>query len=208
VTTDGEITRHSDFDPAAVIWVADRPPAAPAAPVVIVDPDPSWPARYAELAGRIRDALGDAVRALDHVGSTSVPDLPAKPIIDIDLTVADAAAEAAYVPALEAAGFRLQLREPAWHDHRLLVADEPAANLHVWSPGSPEVIRHRMFRDWLADHADDRARYAAAKQAAAAATYAARRAAPAADSVMAYNRHKQAVIREILDRLFEAHHMS
>jgi GrpB-like predicted nucleotidyltransferase (UPF0157 family) len=197
VTANEEITRHSDFDPGGVIWV-DRPPVAA---VVIVDPDPSWPARFAELADRVRTALGDGVRELDHVGSTSVPGLPAKPIIDIDLTVADSADEVAYVPPLEAAGFRLQLREPAWHDHRLLVCDEPAANLHVWSPGCPEVIRHRLFRDWLLEHPEDRARYAEAKLVAAAAANASRR------DVMEYNQHKQPVIREILDRLFEAHDM-
>ena len=81
--------------------------------------------------------------ALEHVGSTSVADLPAKPVIDIDLTVHDSSDEAAYVPALEEVGFVLQIREPRWHEHRCLVASSPAANLHVWSPDSPEAIRHR-----------------------------------------------------------------
>ena len=94
-------------------------------------------------------ALGDRVLTLEHVGSTSVPDLPAKPVIDIDLTVADSSDEAAYVPALEEAGFALRIREPRWHEHRCLVSFAPAANLHVWSPGSPEAIRHHMFHDWL-----------------------------------------------------------
>ena len=68
----------------------------------------SWPTASAR-------ALGDRVLALEHVGSTSVPDLPAKPIIDIDLTVTDSSDEAAYVPALEQVGFVLQVREPGWH---------------------------------------------------------------------------------------------
>jgi GrpB-like predicted nucleotidyltransferase (UPF0157 family) len=78
--------------------------------------------------------------------------LPAKPIIDIDLTGADAADEAAYVPGLEGAGFVLLARDPAWHQHRLMVASSPTANLHVWSPDSPEAIGHRMFHHWLLDH--------------------------------------------------------
>ena len=195
----GEIVRHSDADPDAVEWVAD-PPAV--APIAVVAPDPAWPAAYAALADRIRIALGDRVLGLDHVGSTSVPGLPAKPIIDIDLTVADAADERAYVPALEQAGFVLLAREPDWHQHRLLVAPSPAANLHVWSPDSPEAIRHRLFRDWLLDHPDDRARYARAKQAAAEATNG------AGGDMMAYNMHKQPVVREILDRIFRARGMA
>jgi len=193
-----EITRHTDGDPDDVVWVDGRPPAAP---IAVVDPDPSWPAQFAEIARRVRGALGDRVLELDHVGSTSVAGLPAKPIIDVDLTVADSADESAYVPVLESAGFRLLFREPSWHGHRFLVSATPAANLHVWSPDSPEVIRHRLFRDWLREHADDRARYAEVKVAAAAATNA------AGKDVAFYNQQKQAVIRELLDRTFRAHHM-
>jgi len=198
VATFEEITRHSDFDPAEVTWIGGR---APLTPVAIVDPDPAWPAQFAALASLIRRSLGDRVLGLEHIGSTSVPDLPAKPIIDIDLTVSDAADESAYVPALEGAGFVFRLREPGWHEHRLLSTAAPAANLHVWGPDSPEAIRHRMFRDWLLEHADDRARYAAAKRAAADAANTAR------EDVMKYNLRKQATVREILDRLFRAHGM-
>ena len=133
-------------------------------PIAVIDPDPSWPAQFDELADRIRGALGGRVLALEHVGSTSVPDLPAKPIIDIDLVVTDSSDEAAYVPALEQIGFVLLVREPGWHQHRLMVATSPPANLHVFSPDSPEVIRHRMFRDWLRDHPDDRVLYTDAKR--------------------------------------------
>lgn len=198
VATFEEITEHGDVDPGAVVWVGARPPLSP---IVVLDPDPSWPAQFDQLAARIRRALGERVLELDHIGSTSVPDLPAKPVIDIDLVVADSADEAAYVPALERAGFVLQVREPAWHGHRLLVADSPPANLHVWNPDCPEVIRHRMFRDWLLAHPEDRRRYAESKRDAADAANAARQ------DVMAYNLHKQPVVREILDRMFRAHGM-
>ena len=112
------------------------------------------------LATRIRNVLGHRVLALEHVGSTSVPGLPTKPIIDIDLTVVDSSDEVAYVPALERVGFVLTIREPRWHQHRCLTSTDPKSNVEVWGPGSPEAIRHTMFRDWLRTHPDDRARYA------------------------------------------------
>jgi GrpB-like predicted nucleotidyltransferase (UPF0157 family) len=198
VATFEEITRHDDVDPDEDAWVGGRPAAIP---ISVVDADPSWPAQFEELAGRMHRVLGDRVLELEHVGSTSVPDLPAKPIIDIDLTVADSSDEAAYVPALERLGFVLQIREPRWHQHRCLVAASPRANLHVWSPNSPEAIRHRMFRDWLRDHPDDRLRYADAKRSSADESNAAH------EDVMAYNLRKQPVVREILDRMFRAHGM-
>ena len=191
-----DITRHDDVDPAGVEWVGDRPVASP---IAVVEPDPSWPARFDELAARIRRALGHRVLELDHIGSTSVADLPAKPIIDIDLTVADPGDETAYVPALRREGFALLIREPGWHGHRLLVAAAPPANLHVWGPDAPEPIRHRLFRDRLRDHPDDRSRYADAKRTAAAAVNA------AGGDVMAYNLRKQPVVRDILERTFRAH---
>jgi GrpB-like predicted nucleotidyltransferase (UPF0157 family) len=192
------ITRHDDADLDEDVWVGERPVTRP---IAVVDPDPLWPALFEDLADRVREALGDRVLALEHVGSTSVPGLPAKPVIDIDLTVADSSDEAAYVPALERVGFVLRIREPRWHEHRCLVATAPPANLHVWSPDSPEVIRHRMFRDWLRDHPADRARYADAKRVSAAESNA------AYEAVMAYNLRKQPIIREILDRMFHAHGM-
>ena len=88
-------------------------------------------------------------------------------MIDIDLTVADSSDEAAYVAALEAIGYELRIREPKWHQHRCLFCADPSSNLHVWSPNSPEAIRHRMFRDWLRDHPDDLALYADAKRRSA-----------------------------------------
>jgi len=200
VPTFEEITRHDDADPDEDVWVAKGPRVA--RPIEVVDPDPSWPAHYDELAARIRAALGPKVLAIDHVGSTSVAGLAAKPIIDIDLTVADAADEPAYLPGLEAAGFELTIREPSWHQHRCLSAvapPSPRCNLHVWSPECPEAIRHRMFRDWLRDRPDERDRYASAKRAAAAITNA------EGGHGMDYNAHKQAVVYEIYDRMFRAH---
>ena len=192
-----EITRHHQWEDRDDddIWVGGRP--APE-PVVIVDYDPSWPARYDSVAERLRAALGEAVLALDHVGSTAVPGLAAKPVIDVDLTVADSADEAAYVVALESAGFALAIREPGWHEHRLLKFDEPRANVHVFSPDCPETLRHLMFRDWLRGHPDDAAKYLDAKREAAT------EATAAGEHVMDYNQRKEAVIHEIYARMFAA----
>ena len=194
--TVGEITRHFDDDPDGIEWVGVDPPPRS---IEVVQPDPAWPARFEMLATQIRSALGDRALAVEHVGSTSVPGLAAKPIIDIDLSVADPGDERSYVPDLEAAGFRLRMREPGWHEHRLVIADDPRANIHVFGTGSPEVIRHRMFRDWLIEHPDDRERYAAAKREAAEAS---NRAGRAVDD---YNERKQPVVRDILDGMFRAH---
>jgi GrpB-like predicted nucleotidyltransferase (UPF0157 family) len=198
MATVDEITRHHDWDPDDGVRVCAQ---SPEGPIDIVDADPRWPAQYNELADRIRQALGDRVLGLEHIGSTSVPDLPAKPIIDIDVTVADSRDEPAYVPPLQAAGFVLTVREPKWHEHRLMVATSPRANLHVFGPDSPETIRHVLFRDWLRDHPDDRRRYADAKRVAAEATNA------DGETVIQYNLRKEPVVRDILDCIFRAHGM-
>jgi GrpB-like predicted nucleotidyltransferase (UPF0157 family) len=193
-----EIISFDDSPPPAGAnpWVV--PGAGPGTGIEVTGPDAAWPQLYHCLAGRIREALGWRVLQLEHVGSTAVPGLAAKPVIDIDLTVADPGRERDYVPALEAAGFQLLIREPWWYGHRMLRADEPPGNLHVFGFDSPELIRHRIFRDWLRGNPGDRDRYAAAKR------HAAGQANAAGEHVMAYNARKQQVIREIYHRAFTA----
>jgi GrpB-like predicted nucleotidyltransferase (UPF0157 family) len=191
VPTFEEITRHTDYDPDENPWVVPPPPAEL---VEIVPYDPQWPHRYQELAEQVRLALGSKVLDVEHIGSTSVPGLAAKDVIDIDLTVADPRDEDAYVPALEKIGYFLTVREPSFHEHRCLRLAEPRVNLHVFGPDCSETIRHRMFRDWLRTHPEDRERYETAKRAAI----------PGGGDVMAYNARKQQVIRDIYDRLFRA----
>jgi GrpB-like predicted nucleotidyltransferase (UPF0157 family) len=181
--------------PGADAWV---PGAAPAAGIEVAGPDPAWPRQYDVLAGRIQEALGWRVLQLEHVGSTSVPGLAAKPVIDIDLTVADPGREQDYVPALETAGFALVIREPWWYGHRALTAAGPRCNLHVFGPDSPEPVRHRIFREWLRGNPAERDRYAAAKRQAAS------QANAGGEHVMQYNARKQQVIREIYHRAFAA----
>jgi GrpB-like predicted nucleotidyltransferase (UPF0157 family) len=142
--------------------VGDAKPSS--GPVVLVDYDPEWPRLFAHEAERIRAALGERVLLVEHVGSTSVPGLAAKPIIDIVLVVADSADEAAYVPALEAAGYVLRIREPDWFEHRLLKGPDANANVHVFSADCQETERMLMFRDWVRENAADRELYERTKR--------------------------------------------
>ena len=134
------------------------------APVVLVEYDPKWPIQFEHEAQRIRKALGEWALQIEHIGSTSVPGLIAKPIIDLLLVVADSADEPSYVPALEAAGYVLRIREPDWHQHRLFKGPEINLNLHVFSRGSPEIERVLFLRDWLRKNEDDRTLYAETKR--------------------------------------------
>jgi GrpB-like predicted nucleotidyltransferase (UPF0157 family) len=133
--------------------------------------DPAWPSLFSRLEGQIREALGDDALLLEHVGSTSVPGLSAKPIIDMVLVVADSSDEHSYVPRLEENGFTLRIREPDWYEHRMLKAPDVQGNLHVFSNGCEEVERMLLFRDWLRSHTDDRLRYEEAKRELAARTW-------------------------------------
>jgi GrpB-like predicted nucleotidyltransferase (UPF0157 family) len=160
-------------------------------PVVLVEPDPDWPALFEREATRIRRALRERAVLIEHVGSTSVPGLIAKPIIDIALVVPDSADESGYAPALEAAGYRLRIRSPAWEEHRMFKGPDTDVNVHVFSPGSPEVERMVRFRDRLRADASDRERYAAKKRALAQRSWA---------YVQYYADAKGAVIEAILAR--------
>ncbi len=198
--TPEDITRH--HDETDVIYVGAHPTDYT---LRIEEPDPSWARCYRDLEGRISEALGDRLLAIQHIGSTSVPGLPAKPIIDVDLSVADPADERAYVLDLEALGFVHWLTEPDWHQHRLLkLLGEPRVHLHVFGPDCPEMVRHRMFRDWLLDHPEDRRRYAAAKRAAAAEMSATGDDQGGLGYGMRYNRIKEPVVRDIYQRMFRA----
>jgi GrpB-like predicted nucleotidyltransferase (UPF0157 family) len=140
--------------------------------VTLVDYDPAWPGLYEREAKRIRAALGDRVRLLEHAGATSVPGLAAKPRIDMILAVGDSADETAYAPALEAAGYVLKVREPDWYEHRVFKGPDTDVNLHVFTTGCEEIHKMLLFRDWLRTHDDDRALYERTKRDLAARAWA------------------------------------
>jgi GrpB-like predicted nucleotidyltransferase (UPF0157 family) len=133
-------------------------------PIMLVEYDPAWPEHFAREARRMSEALGPRAVRIEHIGSTSVPGLVAKPIIDILLVVADSADEPSYVPALEGAGYVLRIREPEWHQHRLFKGPDTNINMHVYTVGSVEIERYLIFRDWLRDHPAERDLYAQTKR--------------------------------------------
>ena len=141
------------------------------APIQLMDYDAQWPALFIREANRVRAALGDRVLMLEHVGSTSVPGLAAKPIIDLILAVADSANEAEYVPAMESAGYVLHIREPDWHQHRLFKGPDTNINLHVYSFGCPVIDTMLLFRDWLRTNDADRELYERTKRDLAQQTW-------------------------------------
>ncbi|KAH9826773.1 UPF0157 protein [Teratosphaeria destructans] len=201
-------------------------------PIVIVEYDQEWPKYFEIYKSRILDAFASIptqqtpngevseeelttapaehvdILSVEHVGSTSVPGLPAKAVIDIDLVLSHIGLEAEefYVPCLEAAGFDFRLREPKWHGHRFFAyrrpheSDQtgtdamPDCNLHVWGPRSPEAERHRIFRDWLRQNAEDRELYAKVKKDCAMAS------SMGGEDMARYTARKEAHIREIMVR--------
>lgn len=163
------------------------------APVEVVAPDPSWAHSFAVIRERIYSALEERVLAVEHVRSTAVPRLWAKPVIDVDLTVLDSAAEDAWLPDLESAGFVLRVREPEWEEHRLVRGEDPTSNVHVFSAGAREPRRHVMFRDWLRTHPDDRDQYSAIKRDVAAQGF---------TDGMLYNNAKAGFVYDLYEKVF------
>jgi GrpB-like predicted nucleotidyltransferase (UPF0157 family) len=135
--------------------------------IVLVEHDPTWPDRFEFERQRIEGALGVRARSVEHIGSTSVPGLVAKPIIDICVAVEDSSDEASYVPELEGAGYELRIREPDWHEHRMLRTAAHDVHLHVFTLGSSEIDRLVAFRDWLRANDADRELYASTKRSLA-----------------------------------------
>ena len=156
----------------------------------------AWPAQYAVVAARVRAALGDRVLVLEHVGSTSVPGLAAKPVIDLTLVVADSGDEPAYVPDLEAAGFMLRVREPEWEEHRVLAPRGPARPTCTSArPAAASRPAPGCSATGCATHPDDRAAYGALKTELATQGFA---------DVMDYNNHKAALVYDLYERIFAA----
>jgi GrpB-like predicted nucleotidyltransferase (UPF0157 family) len=139
--------------------------------IYLAEYDPEWPRLFGREAERIRGALAERVRLLEHAGSTSVPGLAAKPRIDIVLAVPDSADEGAYLPPLEAVGYVLAIREPEWFEHRVCKGPDTDVNLHIFSDGCPEIARMLRFRDWLRTHDDDRHLYERTKRELAARSW-------------------------------------
>lgn len=156
--------------------------------VVLVDHDPAWAGRFAAERRKIETALGDAAFRVEHIGSTAVPGLVAKAIVDILVTVADADAEPGYLPALEGAGYVLRVREPG---HRMVRTPQLDVHVHVLAEQNPAAAAYLTFRDRLRSDPTDRARYAATKRQLASRDW---------PTVNHYAKAKTDVIAEILAR--------
>jgi GrpB-like predicted nucleotidyltransferase (UPF0157 family)/trans-aconitate methyltransferase len=170
-------------------WVVQRPQLN--STVTLVEYDPEWPRLYEREAERIRGVLGERVLRLEHVGSTSVPGLCAKPIVDLMLIVPDSSDEPGYVPDLEAAGYVLNIREPDWEEHRCFKGPDTNVNLHVYSPSTTQIERYLLFRGRLRSHDAERELYAATKRELAARTW---------KYIQDYADAKSGVIDEIIER--------
>ena len=139
--------------------------------IILVDHDPLWQITFQKHAKIIANTLGNIALCIEHIGSTSVPGLAAKPIIDMLLVVADSGDEVSYLPVLEAAGYALRVREPDFHEHRMLRTPAKDIHIHVFSHGSSEIDRHLLFRDRLRTNSQDRQMYEETKQKLAAQSW-------------------------------------
>lgn len=137
-------------------------------PVYLAEYDPTWPDVFVRHEERIAAALGEAALRIEHVGSTSVPGLAAKPTVDILLVVANSADDDSYLPAMEADGYELRIREPEWNEHRMFADLERTAQVHVLSEGNGEIERVLLFRDRLRSDRADRELYERTKRELAA----------------------------------------
>lgn len=161
------------------------------AAITLLEYDPNWPKLFDREAKRICSLLGDKILKLEHVGSTSVPGLCAKPIIDILLVVEDSSDENAYVPELIKNGYILRIREPNWFEHRLFKGPDTDINLHVFSKGTSEAERMIRFRDWLRTNISDRDKYALVKRNLSQRQW---------RHVQDYADAKDSIVREIMER--------
>jgi GrpB-like predicted nucleotidyltransferase (UPF0157 family) len=159
--------------------------------IVVVDYDPCWPEKFLKHAVILSQALGSNTLAVEHVGSTSVPGLAAKPIIDIIVLVQDAGDESAYLSALLEAGYRLRVRESDWHQHRMLRTPQLDVHVHIFSSGCVEVRRQLAFRDRLRINIEDRLLYESVKRSLAKQDW---------PDMNAYARAKTEVVEQITAR--------
>jgi GrpB-like predicted nucleotidyltransferase (UPF0157 family) len=156
--------------------------------IVIEAYDPAWAARFEQVKASLAKALGARALRMEHFGSTSVPGLGAKGIIDVLVEVEDVDDEAAYGPVLEAHGFAIRVRKPG---HRMYRTAEQDVHVHVFTEGSEAARIRLLFRDWLRHDAADRRLYEDTKRALARQEW---------EATNDYSDAKGAVVEEILGR--------
>ena len=143
----------------------------PSGTVIVLPYDEAWERDFLAIRDRIRDALGDPARRIEHVGSTAVRGMHAKPIIDLDVVIDDASVLGEVIDALARIGYR--------HEGDLGIAGReafryeggeplPAHHLYVCPKDSPELARHLAFRDYLRAHPETAGAYSRIKEEGAA----------------------------------------
>jgi len=155
--------------------------------IVIVDYDPEWPIRFLAHRDRVARALGSMARSIEHIGSTAVPGLGAKAIIDVLVAVQNPDDES-HVPGMQSAGYHLRVREPG---HRMFRSFEHDVHVHVWRNTDPEISRYLRFRDRLRVSPDDRRAYEQLKRDLATRPW---------DDMNQYANAKSLLIEDILAR--------
>ena len=163
----------------------------PAVPLVVVNYDPVWPQAYERWRSLVTAALGGTAVRIDHVGSTSVPGMAAKPIVDIQVSVADLSSESRYVPALQALGLVLRSRDELHRFLRPPASQAHDVHVHVCAVGGQWERVHLLFRDYLRAHPVACHRYAEAKRAGARRW---------SDDGWAYGAAKTGVILDIMEQ--------
>ncbi len=184
-----DICTFEEGDPTENPWVKGKPAQIH---IEIVLHNPNWLIQFNEQKSLIQNALSDIALSIEHIGSTAVAGLAAKPIIDIDLIIENPKDESSYIPQLEALGYELIIREPSWYQHRMLKLSNPMVNLHVFGKNCPEHWRHLLFKQWLTTHPDDLANYATIKQFAKHNV----------KTTQDYNLKKQSLVRAIYQKIF------
>ncbi len=133
--------------------------------------DDRWPALFEREKNRISKILRDRALMIEHIGSTSVPGLTAKPIIDILLVVDDAGKEELYVNDLCEHGYILRIKEPDFENHHMFKGPDTDINLHVFSKNLKEIEKYLLFRNYLRHHDDARQLYEDTKKELAKKTW-------------------------------------
>ena len=137
-------------------------------PISLTEASAAWPEQFVSLKARLASALGSGVR-IEHVGSTSIPGIAAKPIIDIQVSVPDLADESRFVPAIESVGIPLRMREPDLGHVYFRDKQPRTVHIHVCQAGSKWERVHLLFRDYLRTHPEAARAYEDMKRAAAVA---------------------------------------
>lgn len=162
--------------------------------ITLCEYDDNWKKLYLIEENKIKTALSNQDIIIEHIGSTSIEGLCAKPILDILLLVDDSSKEECYVPFLEKVGYTLKIREEDWYKHRMFKGNNPEVNLHVFSKGCIEAKRMLDFRDWLRNNQEDREKYAQEKQHLASKTW---------KYVQHYADAKSKVVNEIFKHIYK-----